>query len=97
MRVVGIEELEAYRHGLPPGPEGQVLAWLDETRAARWQGADEIHDAFPRAIIDLPTVIFLIAEDSIAIRTLVFFQTPVLLITEVTSVSVAKAGTRRLS
>jgi mRNA-degrading endonuclease HigB of HigAB toxin-antitoxin module len=97
MRVVGIDELEACLQALPPGPEGQLLAWLDETRAARWRGADEIRDAFPRAIIDLPTVVFLIAEDSIAIRTLVFFQTPVLLITEVTSVSVATAGTRRLS
>jgi hypothetical protein len=97
MRVVGVDELEAYLHGLPSGPEGQALAWLDEARAARWRGADEIRDAFPRALIGLPTVVFLIAQDSIAIRTLVYFQTPVVLITEVTSVSVATAGTRRLS
>src|SRR5262245_61602144 len=51
MRVVGIDELEAYLHGLPPGPEGQALAWLDEAKVARWRGADEIREAFPRALV----------------------------------------------
>lgn len=97
MRVVGTDIVMRALVGLDAGAAGQLIAWLAEVRQAEWLSVLDIEEAYPSMLRSGPKFAFYLVGKTVRVDTLITFDIPIVMVTDVEWIQSASDLQRRRS